>query len=62
MEETLDKVQPEKLQQEKLKKGEKQSNKGELVDETNDISIEVDGENISTIGVERGLETTYHTK
>lgn len=62
MKETSKKIDPEKLEQEKHKKSEKQSNKGEFVDETTEINIEVDGENISTIGVERGLETTYHTK
>ena len=62
MKEASNKIDPEKLEHDKHKKSEKQSNKGEFVDETTEINIEVDGENISTIGVERGLETTYHTK
>ncbi|XP_077284299.1 midasin [Arctopsyche grandis] len=60
IEESLEKVEPEKLGQDKSKKSSKH---GDLQDEvTGEMGVEVEGENIPTIGVPRGSETTYHTK
>uniref|UniRef100_A0A1Y1KUK8 Midasin n=3 Tax=Photinus pyralis TaxID=7054 RepID=A0A1Y1KUK8_PHOPY len=54
------KQKPEKVESDQKKNKNKQHPEGEIMDNLNDIEIE--GEHISTLTVQRGDETTHHTR
>lgn len=64
-EEPVEQIEPEKVGKDKNKDSkEKAKDKGDPQGEepTGEMGVEVEGDNVLTLGVERGTDTSYHTK